>query len=612
MSYLIRFFLYSAVFFIIFPGPLHCFSGKKKKSLHPPLDGELIVTGTVGEYRPNHFHRGLDFSTGNEVGKKVYAIDEGFVSKLAYHRYGIGLAVWIRHPGNRESLYGHLNDFAPEILNHPAIPAEIREKAERRQEFTISFEDDSISVSRGMHIAFSGESGIGLPHLHMEYKVDGIYVNPLLYGLPVNDTTPPVIDEISIVPLSARSRINGKAEPFSLKLMEAFPQPMKESGGYRMDYVVFHDPKSKQARSEPEIRITGPVGIIVTGWDPFSKSRLGYKTGSLYEVPLSGNKQKSEKIFSFDLNYLNPGAGDIEAFRNILLYDGLRSKISGGTTYAHYFFERIPGSLSFTESENEGIIEFDSGEPEKKIIAEAADSFGNYSQFSVLFRKDTAVYGDVQGFQAFTGIDSEEILLESEDGLFRVKIPEGKKIGNFRLSVSQNGTAPRLPAGLSLQSKVYTIAPSTRDFLTWYEAEIKGNSASKTDVYRIDGNSIRRIESEKSENRFFFRQHVTGSFALIKDTTAPVWLPPKIVMTGDRGRRLLLYARDTGSGINPETAEVTINGKKVFTDFDADRNHLEVVYPKNVLAKGNYVLQAVISDMAGNVSDKVTFRYNIP
>lgn len=39
-----------------------------------PLDIPLILSGTFGELRPNHFHAGIDFKTQGQSGLKIYAI----------------------------------------------------------------------------------------------------------------------------------------------------------------------------------------------------------------------------------------------------------------------------------------------------------------------------------------------------------------------------------------------------------------------------------------------------------------------------------------------------------------------------------------------------------
>lgn len=42
-----------------------------------PLDINIILSGSFGELRSNHFHSGLDIKTEQQVGQDVYASAEG-------------------------------------------------------------------------------------------------------------------------------------------------------------------------------------------------------------------------------------------------------------------------------------------------------------------------------------------------------------------------------------------------------------------------------------------------------------------------------------------------------------------------------------------------------
>ncbi|MEQ9581317.1 MAG: M23 family peptidase, partial [Arenibacter sp.] len=44
-----------------------------------PLDIPIVLSGTFGELRSNHFHAGIDIKTQQRQGLPVYAIGEGTV-----------------------------------------------------------------------------------------------------------------------------------------------------------------------------------------------------------------------------------------------------------------------------------------------------------------------------------------------------------------------------------------------------------------------------------------------------------------------------------------------------------------------------------------------------
>ena len=49
---------------------------------HPPVSYEMSLAGNFGEPRPNHFHGGIDVKTDGVEGKPIYAIGDGYVSRV--------------------------------------------------------------------------------------------------------------------------------------------------------------------------------------------------------------------------------------------------------------------------------------------------------------------------------------------------------------------------------------------------------------------------------------------------------------------------------------------------------------------------------------------------
>ena len=58
-----------------------------------PLGIPLEVAGSFSEVRTNHFHSGIDFRTGGKEGEPVYAIADGYVSRIKISSTGYGKAV---------------------------------------------------------------------------------------------------------------------------------------------------------------------------------------------------------------------------------------------------------------------------------------------------------------------------------------------------------------------------------------------------------------------------------------------------------------------------------------------------------------------------------------
>ena len=80
-----------------------------------PLEIPLILSGTFGELRSNHFHSGMDIKTHQQTGLSVVASASGYVSRIKISHFGYGKALYIQHPNGYTSVYAHLKEFAPEI-----------------------------------------------------------------------------------------------------------------------------------------------------------------------------------------------------------------------------------------------------------------------------------------------------------------------------------------------------------------------------------------------------------------------------------------------------------------------------------------------------------------
>lgn len=131
----------------------------------PPVDYDILLAGNFGEPRPHHFHGGLDVKTGNVEGKHIYAIADGYVSRVTVGLYGFGNAVYITHPTGQTSVYCHLKSFSPRIK------AALRRYQYRHKTSVADarLTPLEVPVAAGQFIALSGNSGHSTgPHLHLE------------------------------------------------------------------------------------------------------------------------------------------------------------------------------------------------------------------------------------------------------------------------------------------------------------------------------------------------------------------------------------------------------------------------------------------------------------
>ena len=170
----------------------------------PPLHGPLRITGTFGEPRTGHLHTGLDLSTGREIGRPVLAIAAGYIVRMRAKAGGYGRALYLQTDRGELVVVAHLDLFAPELERH--LKAEQKRAGEFEVDLYLS--DDRLRFARGDTLGYSGASGAGPPHLHIEIRKGDQPVNPLIIGLQAEDHDSPQLGPIRLRALSAESLVN--------------------------------------------------------------------------------------------------------------------------------------------------------------------------------------------------------------------------------------------------------------------------------------------------------------------------------------------------------------------------------------------------------------------
>ncbi len=134
----------------------------RKAFIRTPVDFIRISSGfTTGRLHPIlnviRAHKGVDYAAA--IGTPVKATGDGIVDFVGV-KSGYGNVVTIRHGAKYTTLYGHLSRFRAGL------------KVGQR-------------VRQGQLIAYVGMTGLATgPHLHYEFRVNGVHQNPLTVALP--------------------------------------------------------------------------------------------------------------------------------------------------------------------------------------------------------------------------------------------------------------------------------------------------------------------------------------------------------------------------------------------------------------------------------------------
>lgn len=284
--------LINCIFLLTLSGIIPVFG----QSIRQPFDFPILLSGSFGELRSNHFHSGIDFKTQGAEGKPIRAVLPGYVSRISVSPWGYGNALYLDHPDGTTTVYAHLQRFTPEVADY------IKEKQYATESFAVNLypEPGLFEFDQGDLIAYSGNTGSSAgPHLHFEVrdtKTEEV-LDPIVYFRDqITDTKPPRINQIMVYPMEGKGVVNGKARKQSFK-------PVTAKNG-------------KQTIATP-IKAWGEIGLGVNAYDYMDN------TSNIYGVKEIRLEVDSQLIFHSDIDrfafdetrYLNSFT-DYEQWRN--------------------------------------------------------------------------------------------------------------------------------------------------------------------------------------------------------------------------------------------------------------------------------------------------------
>ncbi len=318
-----------------------------------PLDNKPGITSTFCEFRPSHFHAGIDIRTYHKVGVPCLAVGDGVVSYVRVSPSGYGRALFLKLDDGRTAVYAHLQRFMPQLQEM------IRLRQEETEEYSVRIwlsDEEKIHVKQGDVIAYSGRSGTKHPHLHFELRDEnGHLLNPLLQGLPIPDDIKPSVNAIALTPLDGSSTVEGDFQP------RIYSKFNLQNGIYAID-----DP----------IPVSGSIGVSVKEYD---KANEADNFLACYGVKLIADR---DTVFEFNFDSFS-----FEKTRQIELQRDYRLQRRGKGAYHRLY--RIPGN-SLNWIEGDGIIAVDHSDS-VNVEIELTDAFNNLTtiKFTIVSELDS-------------------------------------------------------------------------------------------------------------------------------------------------------------------------------------------------------------------------------
>jgi len=160
---------------------------------YQPMNRTAYTTSSFGENRGTRYHAGIDFSTQMEEGWPVLAPSDGTVEYLSISAFGYGKHLRFRAPDGHLWVFAHLSGFHPKL---DSLAYRLRYAARKNNLVT----EPLMPFKAGDTLAYSGSTGIGNPHLHVEWRSlrGDQYHNPCASGMICTDTVPPSLFGLAV------------------------------------------------------------------------------------------------------------------------------------------------------------------------------------------------------------------------------------------------------------------------------------------------------------------------------------------------------------------------------------------------------------------------------
>ncbi|WP_348798969.1 M23 family metallopeptidase [Flavobacterium adhaerens] len=547
-------------FLLLFTTTLFAQVEYPKDYFRSPLDIPLRLSGNFGELRPNHFHAGFDMKTLQKEGLNVYAVADGYVSRIKISTFGNGKTIYIDHPNGFTSVYGHLQRATDSIESY------IKKTHYREQAYEIEmfFKPNQMPVTKGQLIALSGNTGSSEgPHLHFEFrdtKTEKI-INPLFFGFDslLKDTKKPIVSNLYVYPLDSKTIVNNSKRRIPVNLS------LQKDGTYLANKVVAN----------------GKIGFGVTTTDT---DDLSFNKNGVYNVNLLSN---GNSIFNYKFTtYAFDEMRYINALIDYSFYKKTGQRIQK-------LFMNPPYNLSIIQTDNSnGII---TATPNLTNIChlDVSDYYGNKTSITIPVEFDSLT----------TIVDKEPIVANytvkaSKDCFFEkdkcsVFFPAGTFYNDFDLNFDVN-------------SGVLTVhddtVPAHSNFTITIENDRYSDKKDKVYIARVNGNSLSYNTTREKNNVYEIRTKTLGKYKLAIDTVPPVITIPKPIegKVLDNQKTIQVKISDSQSGI--QSYNGYLNGKWILMEYESKTRTLTHYFSDGIVTNGKNLLKVVVVDNVGNSS----------
>ncbi|MBT8393593.1 MAG: M23 family metallopeptidase [Bacteroidia bacterium] len=530
-----------------------------KDYFRSPLDIPIVLSGTFGELRSNHFHSGLDIKTQQVEGKKVFASAEGFVSRIKITHWGYGKALYITHPNGYSTVYAHLQKFSDRI------EAFIKKKQYEKETFEIEVfpSAEELQIEPNEIVAYSGNTGGSAgPHLHFEIRDKNARpINPMTFGLDIKDTKNPTIRDIFAYPLDEGSHINNSTKRVKLRLI-----PL-QNGNYSVE----------------SIEALGRIGFGIHTTD---RQDLAANSNGVYNIQtfLNGNK-------NFELEFNKFSFSETKHLNRLI-------------DYKHYAENKERIQKLFIEKNNP--LSLYKNVQDYGYIS-VLDSTSYVYKIQVKDFKENAVLVKIP-ISGKPGINFEPNFINTTPHHVVYDQPKTFTKGNVSVYFPKNTFYEDVYLDFDVTADTLKIhkpeIPLTKNFTITYDiSNYSDSDKKKIFIARIYGKKkkyLSYVYTKRRGNKITARTKALGNYTLAFDTEKPKIKPVNF----DDGkwlskfRYLKVKLSDDLSGIRNYRA--TVNGKWILMEYNPKKQILTYDFNDNVVTDTKNNLKIIVTDYVGN------------
>jgi hypothetical protein len=539
---------------------LYCLFSNAQNTLNYmwPIDSPFVITGNYGELRPNHFHAGIDFSTKGEINLPVYAVEEGYVSRIRTSPVGYGKSVYITHPDGKVSVYGHLNSFSLKIAN-----LVLREQYNLQSyEVELLPRPRTIYVRRNEIIGLSGNTGGSSgPHLHFELRDEKteIPLNPLkIYKF--NDPSLPDIEHVAFYNLADTNA-------------PKFMQMVKVKEGYKDSLYVERD------------HITIDQAIIGFAFSGLDRNIPNGNPNNIYSAQLYLDDRL---IYSHWLDSIS-----FEENRYVNEF----SEAVGKTKFQKCFIPTVYPSLMYDYHYNKGRIIL-SDSTFHKLVLKVTDECGNKRVIKLYVKAKKFNYYAPSSIKSDIFVNCTKDFRLSKDG-FHLFVPARTLYYSTPILVEGTLEPPGrftvLPSDVNLASAVSVGFKVSQKYLRNREKLI------------LRGKTTISVPTNVKDSVYFSIKNF-GSYQLVTDTIPPkakTLLSERKLRSASNLNSFSLIITDNLSGIGKY--DLWLNGTWVLAEYDAKNDLLTYSFDEET-PRDYLQFELKLEDRVGN---KSVFNYTL-